>query len=88
MGKESCFTKDRDRHTERRVPREATESHRQRPHNDGGRDQNDTSLCQGMPRLAATPEARETREMDSPLESEEGINPTNTLTPDFWPLEM
>lgn len=41
-----------------------------------------------MPRLTATPDAGETREMDSPLESEEGTNPANTLTPDFWPLEM
>lgn len=88
MGKESHFIKDRDRHTERRVPREATERHRESSHHDGSRDQNDASICQGMPRLLATPEAREKHEMDSPLESEKGTNPANTWTPDIWPVEL
>lgn len=88
MSRENRFTKDRDRHTERRVPREATERHRKRPHSDGGRDHNDASICQGMPRWPATPGAREKRERDSPRESEEGTRPANTLTPGFWLLEL
>lgn len=88
MGKENHFMKDRDRHTERRVPREATERHRESSHSDGSRDQNDASLCQGKPRSLATPEAREKRALDSPLESEDGTSPANTWTPGFWPVEL